>query len=93
MNRRLLFAALLAVAAAFLASQSPDGLDSAAETLGFAARAKAGQAAMPDYRIEFMAHPRLSTAAAGLCGLAAVYALFRFAGKLLGARRREVSGQ
>lgn len=93
MNRRLLFAALLAVAAALLASQAPDGLDSAAEALGFAARAKEGQAALPDYKIGFLAHRRLSTAVAGLCGLAVVYALFRFAGKLLGARRQEALRQ
>jgi len=66
-----LFGVALAVAA-FLspfASALPDGLDHAAETLGFAARASASwPAPFPDYALPFLASPGMATAAAGLAG-------------------------
>jgi hypothetical protein len=67
-------------AAAFLspfASALPDGLDHAAERLGFAGRAAASwPAPFADYAVPFLSSPAIATAAAGLAGtlLAAVVA-------------------
>ncbi len=74
-----LFGVAIAVAA-FLspfASALPDGLDHAAERLGFAGRAAASwPAPFPDYAVPFLSSPAIATAAAGLAGtlLAAVVA-------------------
>ena len=66
-----LFGAGLAVAA-FLspfASALPDGLDHAAERLGFAGRAFASwPAPFPDYAFPFLSSPAIATAAAGVAG-------------------------
>jgi len=60
------------VVAAFLsplASALPDGLEHAAERLGFAGRAAASwPAPFPDYALPFVASPAVATAAAGLAG-------------------------
>ena len=62
--------------AAFLspfASSLPDGLDSAAERLGFATRATAAWSApIPDYVVPFVSSARIATAAAGAIGTLAV---------------------
>ncbi len=74
-----LFGVAIAVAA-FLspfASALPDGLEHAAERLGFAGRASASwPAPFPDYALPFVSSPAIATAAAGLAGtvLAAVVA-------------------
>ncbi len=74
-----LFGVAIAVAA-FLspfASALPDGLDHAAESLGFAGRAAASwPAPFPDYAVPFLSSPAIATATAGLAGtlLAAVVA-------------------
>lgn len=58
--------------AAFLspfASALPDGLDHAAERLGFATRASASwPAPFPDYALPFVSSPAMATAAAGVVG-------------------------
>ena len=74
-----LFGVAIAVAAFFspFASALPDGLDHAAETLGFAGRAAASwPAPFPDYAVPFVSSPAIATAAAGVAGtlLAAVVA-------------------
>jgi len=65
------FGAAVAVAAflAPFASALPDGLDHAAERLGFAGRAAASwQAPFPDYAVPFLSSPAAATAAAGVAG-------------------------
>ena len=65
------FGVALAIAA-FLspfASALPDGLDHAAERLGFAGRAAAAwPAPFPDYAVPFLSSPAAATAAAGVAG-------------------------
>jgi len=66
-----LFGVAIAVAA-FLspfASALPDGLDHAAERLGFAGRAAASwPAPFADYAVPFLSSPAIATAAAGVAG-------------------------
>ena len=65
------FGLALAIAALFapLASALPDGLDHAAERLGFANRAAAHwPAPFPDYALPFLSSPAIATAAAGVAG-------------------------
>jgi len=65
------FGAAVAVAAflAPFASALPDGLDHAAERLGFATRAASSwQAPFPDYAVPFLSSPATATAAAGVAG-------------------------
>ena len=66
-----LFGVALAIAAFVspFASALPDGLDHAAERLGFAARASASwPAPFPNYALPFLSSPAAATAAAGLAG-------------------------
>jgi cobalt/nickel transport system permease protein len=66
-----LFGVAIAVAAFLspLASALPDGLEHAAERLGFAGRASASwPAPFPDYALPFVSSPAIATAAAGLAG-------------------------
>jgi cobalt/nickel transport system permease protein len=66
-------AVALAAFASPFASALPDGLEHAAERLGFAVRAGAAWAApFPDYGLPFAASPALATAAAGVAGTVAV---------------------
>jgi hypothetical protein len=65
------FGLAMAIAAflAPLASALPDGLDHAAERLGFAGRAAAHwPAPFPDYALPFLSSPAVATAAAGVAG-------------------------
>jgi cobalt/nickel transport system permease protein len=66
-----LFGVALAAAAFLspLASDLPDGLEHAAEQLGFAGRAAASRAApFPDYTLPLVSSPAIATAAAGVLG-------------------------
>ncbi len=82
-NRRFIVIALLAclVIAFFLsplASSSPDGLEKAAEKLGFLHLGEVlvwGHSLMPDYSIPFLGERSVSGMIAGLLGTLAVFGL------------------
>jgi len=80
-------AVVVAVSSAWLASSHPDGLERVAEDHEFIDTAKGpGYEILPDYTIPGVENERLSTALAGIVGVAVVGALALGAGMLL--RRR-----
>lgn len=82
----------LAVAAfvAPFASPWPDGLERAAELLGFDARARVAHAPITDYRWPGFDSPLLATAIAGVVGTAAMFALGLALARWLVPRRERV---
>ena len=72
----LSFSALVAVAASFWASTSPDGLDKVSELLGFGTRGVERTAVMTDYSVPFISISQLSTVAAGVLGILIVFGIF-----------------
>ncbi|HEU4752146.1 MAG TPA: PDGLE domain-containing protein [Armatimonadota bacterium] len=83
----LLIAALLSP----IASSWPDGLDRAAQTLGFAHREREQPvlpAPLPGYQVPQLQNPRWSTGAAGVVGTLAVFGLATLAGYLMRRRQR-----
>lgn len=81
-------ALLVAVSSAWLASGDPDGLERVAEDQDFIDTAQdPGYEVLPDYTIPGVEDERLSTAIAGIIGVAVVGALALGAGMLL--RRRD----
>ncbi|HVJ83001.1 MAG TPA: energy-coupling factor ABC transporter permease [Planctomycetia bacterium] len=78
-------ALVIAIILAPFASSLPDGLEKVAAELGFLDRAAASplQAAMPDYRAPWLAHPALATSAAGATGTLVVLGLALFLGRSL----------
>ncbi|MEX2446041.1 MAG: PDGLE domain-containing protein [Dehalococcoidia bacterium] len=85
----VVISAIVAVAAAGLASGSPDGLERVAEDQGFIETAQdPGYEILPDYTIPGVEHPLLSTAIAGIVGVLVVAGLVVAAGHVL--RRHEV---
>lgn len=79
----LMCIALIALAALF-ASSHPDGLEWAADGLGFAKAAETGAifAPMPDYNFLPIKSPFWSTLFAGSMGALACFALFSLAARL-----------
>ncbi|MDO9444734.1 MAG: PDGLE domain-containing protein [Dehalococcoidia bacterium] len=85
-------AVVVAVSSAWLASGDPDGLERVAEDHEFTDTAKdPGYEILPDYTIPGVENERLSTALAGIVGVAVVGALSLGAGMLL--RRRSAGAQ
>jgi hypothetical protein len=83
----LVIAAVVAIASAWLASGSPDGLERVAEDKGFIETAKdPGYELLPDYTIPGV-DGAISTALAGIVGVAIVAGLTLGAGYLLRSRR------
>ncbi|HYO84628.1 MAG TPA: PDGLE domain-containing protein, partial [Bryobacteraceae bacterium] len=84
----LVFTSVALAAMGFvLASAAPDTLEKMAEQLGIAERETAATSApMPDYRFAGIESDALARAAAGLSGLAMVFAVTTAASRLL--RRR-----
>lgn len=67
----------------YLTSYSPDGLESVAAKLGFAAREKpAAHAPMADYRLALFGSPAAGRIAAALIGAALCFAAAWLVGKL-----------
>ena len=85
-NKLFLFSLIiiLTAAAAYLASNFPDGLDSTAEKLGFA---KAGKAAekflLNDYHFRLLPEGGLATFMAGFTGVIIIILVFQIVKKLL----------
>jgi cobalt/nickel transport system permease protein len=76
-------ALLLAVAAVWIASPDPDGLERLAERLEIASRARAlVPAPLVDYHTRIIAAPWLSGAAAGVAGLILVFGIAAAIGRL-----------
>lgn len=83
----LAVALVVVVAAAYLASGDPDGLERVAEDQGFAdAAAEAPFELIPDYALPFL-DGELSTVVAGIIGVAVVFVLLVVVGRLLARRR------
>lgn len=82
MRNILLLAILIAVSAAFFASTHPDGLEQAAEHLGFGGTAIERSSVMTDYTCPFVARADWSTAAAGIIGIFICWSLFWAAAKI-----------
>lgn len=81
-------AVVVAVSSAWLASSHPDGLERVAEDHEFIDTAEGpGYEILPDYTIPGVENERLSTALAGIVGIAVVGAIGLGAGMLL--RRRD----
>ncbi|MGQ9634141.1 MAG: energy-coupling factor ABC transporter permease [Bryobacteraceae bacterium] len=81
-------AAALATGAVMLAARAPDGLESLAEQIGIAGRAKVLLAApLADYQAASVEHPWVSQALAGAAGILVTFAVV-FAAARLAARRR-----
>lgn len=86
----LVIAGIVAVSSAWLASGEPDGLERVAEDHEFAdAAQEPGYEVLPDYTVPGIEHEQLSTALAGVIGIAAVAAIALGAGYILRVRRRE----
>lgn len=84
----LLIAGIVAVSSAWLASSHPDGLERVAEDEAFLHRAEdPGYEILPDYTIPGIDNERLSTALAGIVGVAVVAGIGLGAGYLLRSRR------
>ena len=84
----ILAALAVVVAAAFLASAEPDGLERVAEDQGFAgAGEEAPYELIPDYSVPGI-EGELSTVVAGVIGVAVLFGLAWGLGRLL-ARRRD----
>lgn len=81
-------AIILAVFGVLLASTAPDGLSKVAENAGISSQATTlYKTALADYQIQGLNSPWLRKAAAGLAGLAAIYALCLAIGVVI--RRRK----
>lgn len=81
-------AVALATGGVLLAAGAPDGLESLAERIGIADRARVLLAApLADYQAALVEHPWLSQALAGAAGILATFAVV-FAAARLAARRR-----
>jgi hypothetical protein len=86
-------AALVVLLLAPLASPDPDGLERVAGDHGFLAQAEAALfSVLPDYTVPGLDDPAITTIAAGLIGVAIVFALMWGLGMLL-ARRRQGTGR
>jgi len=83
MRNIILLSILIAVAAAFLASSHPDGLEKVAESLGFLEAGVERSSVMTDYTVPFISHAGISTALAGMVGVFATLAVFWVSAKLL----------
>lgn len=81
-------AILLAVVGVFFASSHPDGLEKLARDIGLASHARTLTAApLADYEAGLFQLPWLRKAAAGTAGLALIYAVCVFFGRLLARKR------
>ena len=88
----LLIAGVVAVSSAWLASGDPDGLERVAEDKGFDDAARdPGYEILPDYTIPGIENEQLSTALAGIVGIAVVTAIGLGAGYVLRSRRTSSS--
>ena len=76
MRKMILLSVIIALAAAFLASTHPDGLDKTAELLGFSQQAQEHQALMTGYAVPFVKAGPLSTAFSGVAGVLIISGLF-----------------
>lgn len=85
----VLTATLLSLSAGWVASSAPDGLERVAIDQGFSDRAATPSVrVLPDYRVPGIADPRVSTALAGVVGVAGVLAVTMGIGRLLSLRSR-----
>lgn len=75
----LIIAFTIVVIASIFASNSPDGLEKVAETLGFSETAKGTPGLMQDYLIPNVKSGTLSKALAGVAGIILVFSLFLLA--------------
>ncbi|MEZ5353782.1 MAG: energy-coupling factor ABC transporter permease [Bryobacteraceae bacterium] len=81
-------AALMATAGAILASSFPDGLEKLAENLGIDGRARTlFETPLSDYELQSFDNPWMRKAAAGVLGLAFIYALCAALGGMISRRR------
>lgn len=83
MRNIILLSILIALAAAFLASANPDGLEKVAESLGFLEAGAERTSVMTDYAVPFIPHEAVSTAVAGILGVFATLGVFWVSAKLL----------
>ena len=74
--KKMAFPISVAALAGFFASQKPDGLDSVAQTMGFAHKAREGAGPLAGYHIPLLGQSKFSAAAAGVAGTLIVYAVF-----------------
>jgi cobalt/nickel transport system permease protein len=82
-------ALLLATGGAFLASTSPDGLDSLAGKIGLGERARVLLTApMPEYQAHWFSSEAFGKVAAGLAGLVMIFGVTALFGKWLARHRR-----
>jgi cobalt/nickel transport system permease protein/cobalt/nickel transport protein len=94
MNRIILLLAGLTLALVLLgvlvASSSPDGLESVAESLGFAGRASEGEAWSPfaDYEFRHISSSWPAQVTAGLAGVALMYGFGVLLGRFVRRGRR-----
>jgi len=80
---------LLATGGAFLASTSPDGLDSLAGKIGLGERARVWFAApMPEYQAHWFSSEAFGKVAAGLAGLVMIFGVTALFGKWFARHRR-----
>ena len=80
MNKNVTFGlltSLIVVTASFFSSSLPDGLEYTAEKLGFLNSGVSGSALLKDYSIALMDKGALSTAVAGLIGIAVILGMAR----------------
>ncbi|MBU0672616.1 MAG: PDGLE domain-containing protein [Candidatus Margulisbacteria bacterium] len=68
--------ALIAIAASYLASAFPDGLEFVAEKLGFISAAVEHSSVMTDYTMPMLGETSFSTAVSGLIGVGLCFGAF-----------------
>ncbi len=84
----LIIAGIVAVSSAWLASGEPDGLERVAEDKAFIDQAEdPGYEILPDYTVPGVDNEQISTALAGIIGIAVVTAIGLGAGYVLRSRR------
>ncbi len=85
----LLFAAMVVVVLAPLASDDPDGLERVAIDAGFAEQGTdAGFELLPDYSVPFLGDSAVSLIVAGLIGVALLFGAMWLLGRVLARRAR-----
>ena len=76
MKKAIFLSIAIAILAAFFASANPDGLEKAAEKLGFIEKGTSSKSIMTDYQFPLINNPGISTAAAGVTGTLLIFGAF-----------------
>jgi hypothetical protein len=92
-KKNLILPVILAILAAFFASQHPDGLDKVSQLLGFSNKGVERTAMMAGYNLPFLGSGVLSAVLAGVAGVLIIYVGFLFAAFIFHRSRLGGGGQ